>query len=257
MLAPLQLPQSYAEWNHIHGAPDGRGVRRWKKLLLPGESLKQLRGPFAMQPNNTTRRFEYPWAYDVSRLTPGMRVLEIGGGMAGFQFVLDKIGCQVVNIDPGMAAKEWPCNNVLMEKVNKRFGTRVELRNTTIEKANLVDDSFDRAFSISVIEHLPAEDAKKVMFHAHRALKTGGLFVLTTDLFLNLHPFCSRQTNEHGGNQNMQSLIDETAWELIVGERNSLYGFQEFDADVVMNNLEKYLIGYYPALAQCVVLKKR
>ena len=31
----------------------------------------------------------------------------------------------------------------------------------------------------------------------------------------------------------------------------------EFDPDYIMSNLEKFLIGFYPAMAQCLVLKKK
>jgi SAM-dependent methyltransferase len=259
MLAPSKIPPSYAEWNEIHGAPFGRNVSLpgWKKWFVSAESIEQLRGPFAMQPNNSTRYFEYPWAFDVATLKSGMRVLEIGGGLAGFQFVLDKHGCQVVNVDPGMDAAGWPCNQEFMQKLNRRFGTRVELRNTTIEKANLPGDSFDRAFSISVIEHLPEAVAAETIKNIYRCLKPGGLFVLTTDLFLNVRPFCSRQKNEHGHNQNVRALIYDGPWEFVVGDPACLYGFPEFTPDLILSSLEKYLIGVYPALAQCMVLKKR
>jgi hypothetical protein len=43
--------------------------------------------------------------------------------------------------------------------------------------------------SISVIERLTDNDIMDMMKHVHRCLKPGGLFILTIDLFLNLHPF--------------------------------------------------------------------
>jgi 2-polyprenyl-3-methyl-5-hydroxy-6-metoxy-1,4-benzoquinol methylase len=259
MLATAQLPQPYVEWNQIHGAPYGRNLihPRLKRIFLSEESWQRLRGPFTLQVNNTIRRFEYPWAFIAAKLQPKMRVLEIGGGLSGFQFVLDSHGCSVVNVDPGMDEAGWPCNQESMRKLNRRFAANVELRNTTIEKADLLGGSFDRAFSISVIEHLPEESAIEVMKHVHRCLKPGGLFVLTSDLFLNLKPFCSRQTNEFGRNQNIRALIDEAAWELLVGDRACLYGFPEFNPDFILSNLEKYFIGIYPALAQCLIIKKR
>lgn len=259
MLATTQLPLQFAEWNQVHGAPFGRhlALPRWKKWFLSKEAIEKLRGPFAMQINNSIRQFEYPWAFHAAGLKPGMRVLELGGGLSGFQFVLNLQGCSVVNVDPGMNSAGWPCNQESIHKLNRRFGTRVELRNTTIEKAGLADDSFDRAFSISVIEHLPEKAATDVMQQVHRCLKPGGLFVLTTDIFLNVQPFCSRQENEFGSNQNLRTLIDDAAWELAVGDRACLYGFPEFNPDFILSNLEKYLVGFYPALAQCLVLKKR
>jgi hypothetical protein len=30
-----------------------------------------------------------------------MRVLEIGGGLSGFQFVIDQSGCEIVNVETG------------------------------------------------------------------------------------------------------------------------------------------------------------
>lgn len=259
MLAPSQFPPEYLQWNLAQGAPHGRvpQLSRWKRKFISGEEWERLRGPFAIQPNNSIREFEYPWAFAVGKLQPGMQVLEIGGGLAGFQFVLDQFGCQVVNVDPGMDRVGWPCNDESIGKLNRRFGTRVKLLNTTMDKVSLPDNSFDRIFSISVIEHLPIQDAKSAMQCAHRYLKPGGLFILTCDLFLNLSPFCSRERNEFGLNQNLKLMIDETLWELVEGDRKYLYGFPEFNADFILANLEKFKVGFYPALAQCMVLRKR
>jgi 2-polyprenyl-3-methyl-5-hydroxy-6-metoxy-1,4-benzoquinol methylase len=260
MLAFRPIPENYARWNWTHGAPHGRhlSLRRWQKWFLSAEQIETRRGPFALQPNNSIREFEYPWAFHVPGLEPGMQVLELGGGLGGFQFVLDAFGCRVVNVDPGMETLHWLCNQASMQKLNRRFGARVELRNTTIEKAELSAGSFDRAFCISVLEHLPPAAATGAMQHIHRCLKPGRLFVLTTDLFLNLSPFCSRLENEFGRNQNVRALIDDSAWELVAGERAQLYGFPEFNPDSILCQLEKFLVGgYYPGLAQCLVLKKR
>ena len=257
MLARLQLPESYANWNRIHGAPFGRPLRRWQRWFGSEEKIARWRGPFALQPNKSIRQFEYPWAFHSARLQAGLRVLEIGGGLAGFQFVLAQAGCAVTNIDPGMKSEGWPCDQESMRKLNARFGTRVELKNCTIENAGLADGQFDRAFCISVLEHLSDRDALSVMQHVHRALKPGGLFVLTADLFLNIAPFCSRPANEFGTNQNLRKLIDDRLWQLEIGDRTCLNGFPEFSCDHILSHLEKHLIGFYPALAQCLMLKKR
>lgn len=256
MLAKACIPESYLNWNRQHGAPHGHTVPRWKRVVSSAQAIERLRGPFALQPNNSIRTFEYPWAFHSAALQSGLSVLEIGGGLAGFQFTLSKTGCQVVNIDPGMKFEGWPCDQQSMKILNQRFNTNVELRNTTIEKAGIPDSHFDRAFCISVIEHLSDRDALGIMQHVHRTLKPGGLFILTADLFLNMTPFCSRPTNEFGVNQNLKKLLDEKLWHLEMGERNCLNGFPEFSPDFILANLEKYLIGSYPALAQCMVLKK-
>ncbi|HEU5396807.1 MAG TPA: methyltransferase domain-containing protein [Verrucomicrobiae bacterium] len=261
MLASSQIPDRYHGWNSAHGAPAGRDLKLspWQKFFLSTEQIDARRGPFAMQPNNSTRTFEYPWAFDAGQLQPGMKVLEIGGGLSGFQFALGRFGCRVVNVDPGMAAHGvgWPCDQKTIRLMNARFGTDVELRNTTVDRAELPDAAFDRAYSISVLEHLPADEIPGVMAHVYRCLIPGGLFILTVDLFLNLFPFTSRPGNEFGVNQNICDLTRSQPWLLKTGKREELFGFPEFDKERILSGLEKYLVGHhYPALAQCLVLEK-
>jgi SAM-dependent methyltransferase len=261
MIAPSWIPSEYRDWNWSQGAPNGHGLHltpKEQKRLSP-ERIWRLKGPFGGQGNNSIREFEYPWCFHAAKLEPGMDVLEVGGSLAGFQFVLDSFGCHVVNVDPGMEAAGvgWPCDMATMRKLNRWFKTHVELRNTTIDRAELEAGRFDRAFSISVIEHLTPRDMRQVMRHVFRCLKPGGLFIFTTDLFLNLQPFTSRKSNQYGRNQNVRALVESEDWEMITGKRDELFGFDQFDADRVQSRLEKYLIGqYYPALAQCVVLRK-
>src|SRR5690349_1901188 len=147
MLAPAAVPERYRQWNIRHGAPFGRVIpkKRIWDFFRPRKSVERLRGPFSIQPNNTTREFEYPRAFEAAQLKSGMHVLELGGGLSGFQFILDQSGCLVVNVDPGMEAKGrgWPCDPGSMQKLNQLFGTHVELRNTTIEDAKPGERTMD------------------------------------------------------------------------------------------------------------------
>ena len=67
-------------------------------------------GPFAFQDNNTSREFEYPWAFHSVSIHRGIRVVDVGGSLAGFQFVLARTGADVLNIDPGehSSGLGWP-----------------------------------------------------------------------------------------------------------------------------------------------------
>lgn len=255
MLAPNKIPQIFDDWNHANGAPFGHYPIM---ITKNGERTVRIgrRGPFAFQSNNTTRTFEYPWAFYEAKLAPDMRVVELGAGLSGLQFVMDQYGCHVINIDPGMEANGWPCTSMKLQELNKQFGTQVKLFNTTIDNVPLAEASVDRVLAISVIEHLPEAVAIETMKLVHRCLKPDGLFVLTVDLFLNLHPFCSRPINKYGFNQNLRKLIASAAWEIVSGDRSYLYGFPEFDPDFVLSRLEDYLIGSYPVLAQCFSLRK-
>jgi SAM-dependent methyltransferase len=262
MLAPRKLPEEYVRWNKEHHAPYGRDVRgeRFIRMLLPQKISAKILGPFSVQPNNDTRRFEYPWAIEVAKIVPGTSAIDLGGGLAGFQFELALLGADVTNVDPGTEAKGvgWPCTPESMELLNSAFGTSVKLVNKTLPEANLASDSYDRVFSISVLEHLREEDFDATIKEVKRVLKVGGLFVLTTDLFLDLAPFTSRVSNEWGINFPVGKLLSDPAFEVVVGDPELVYGSPEFNADKVQSDLFKYMVGgFYPTLAQCLVLKKR
>lgn len=258
MIAPKNLPKRYLDWNRRYKAPSGRVLINSFKGYLPALLFYRLNGAFSWQINNMTRRFEYPWAFYAAPVVPGMRVLEIGGGLSGFQFVLDRLGCKVTNVDPGLEAGGigWPCDQASITRINRIFGTSVELLNTTIDKVRLEPESFDRVYAISVIEHMTQAESFDMMRAVYRLLKPGCFFILTVDLFLNLEPFTTRKTNEYGTNVNIKSLIETTPFILADGNPVELYGYQEFDKENIQSNLETYFWGSYPALVQCVVLQK-
>lgn len=235
---------------------DARVARLLDRTMFA--AIPSLRGPFGFQPNNTTRVVEYPWAFHITPITPGLKVMELGGGLSGFQFVLDRCGCEVINVDPGMDARGrgWPVDARSIERLNRAFGTTVRLHNCFLGDAPLEASTFDRIFSISVIEHIPVDELPETMMLIHRLLKPGGFFVMTVDLFLNVKPFCSQEKNEFGTNVSLKMLVESAPLELVEGDRTELYGFPEFDQDKVLANLHTLLLGDYPALAQLVVLRK-
>jgi ubiquinone/menaquinone biosynthesis C-methylase UbiE len=263
-LAPRVIPEHYAAWNAKYGSPSGfaetPSLSFGKRLLRQCGLLQRCCrwDPFAFQQNTSTRAFEYPWAFYVADVWPGMRALEIGGGKSGFQFVLSRAGCSVTNVDPGQEelVKSWDCDPNTISKLNQRFGTRVELKNTTIAQAGLEDESFDRAYSISCLEHLPKNEIVEVMQHVYRVLKPNGLFVLTVDLFLNVEPFTRRKRNEFGRNVNIRWLCEQAPFRICHEETSEFYGFDGFCAERILANLENYFIGTYPVLSQCFVLEK-
>jgi SAM-dependent methyltransferase len=226
--------------------------------FLPETVLARMRGPFGIQQNNTVREFEYPWAYFATPVRSGFDVLDIGGGLGGFQFVLARAGCRVVNVDPGMDAAGigWPCDDSTMRHLNRLFGTSVRLRNTVIDRADLADDAFDVAYSISVLEHLPPDELVATMKEVHRVLRSGGHFVLTVDLFLNVAPFTSTPRNKFGTNVDLRWLLAQAPFELAAGTLSELHGFEGFSTEWVLTNLADLLVGDYPALSQCLVLRK-
>ena len=267
MIARRSLPQHFVEWNDRWGAPNGRRtrlVRMLDRLSLGRTALAlRARGPFAWQPNNTTREFEFPWAYfriaaRAARLGP-QTIVDVGGSLAGLQFVLAREGHRVINVDPGLAARGrgWEVSRATFDRLCEVFEAPVELRPTTLAEAGLEDGSVDILLSISTIEHFAEADLEEWARHAPRVLKPDGAVVLTVDLFLDVAPFGRRVANEFGRNVDVRELLDSSRFEVSEGDPAELYGFEQFDAYAIHENLHRYLVGTYPALAQCVVAGHR
>lgn len=235
------------------------------KKLIPKELQARplfghLVGIFAFQPNSSTRTFEYPWAYHVADLRRSMQVMDLGGALSGFPFVLDKMGMSVTVVDPfvrcgpGVEYPEDP--EVLMGRLNGIFGTHVALRRAKLENAGLPAASFDRVFCISVLEHLSQQEAEQTIEGIRRVLKPNGLLVLTIDLFLNIAPFGPERANIYGQNLNVKNLVTRSGMEMIWGEKKELLGYPEFDAAQIRADQNKFLKGRsYPVLVQTCVLK--
>jgi SAM-dependent methyltransferase len=262
VLARRSLPEEFREWNKRWGAPFGYSSRaaRFVSSRVPGLASRfpQLAGPFAFQGNNETRIYEFPWAFFAAPVEHGMHAVEIGGSLSGFQFVLAKSGARVTNVDPGESASGvgWPCTPANIRRLNRAFGTDVQLKNCTLEEAHLADASVDRVFSISTIEHIPEEELPGLADDISRILKPGGRVVLTIDLFLDLAPFTSRTENRFGWNIDVKAFVDRLGMEMVVGDERELNGYPSFDPDYVLSELSEILYGSYPACAQLVVLHK-
>jgi SAM-dependent methyltransferase len=264
MLAKMILEPRFVDWNRQWGAPfgvEGRSVDHGAfGGLITDDACKEIArlGMFSAQPNNSTRMVEYPWAYFNAALQPSMKILEIGGGLSGFQFVLSREGHVVDNVDPGMEVFGFQITEASVDALNRAFGTDVTIMRCEIEKAVLAPGSYDRAFSLSVLEHLSPETIAVVMAKVFDALKPGGLFVLTVDLFLDVMPFTKKEANQWGRNVPMTEFIDSSKFELVHGSRDELYGFAEFDAATILKNVQQYFIGRnYPTLVQTIVLRRK
>lgn len=259
MLAPRQIPTDYVRWNQAWNSPFGRECRL-PRFLLSSRRYLRTRGPFAWQPNNSTREYEYPWAYHkIAETGERLRILEIGGGLSGLQFVLAGEGHQVTNVDPGIepAGVRWNMSQEFHGRLCRAFDAPVQLIPASISEAHLPDRSFDLVLTISVIEHFPECEIESLSRHLTRILKPGGRVVMTVDLFLDQSPFCSRDRNKFGTNINIRELLDRCSLDLAEGDRSQLVGFDEFNADSIHAHLSEFLIGSYPALAQCLVATLR
>jgi SAM-dependent methyltransferase len=261
MIGRKDMPASFVEWNRRWGAPYGHD-RFWQRALarlLPADLVPVVVGPFGFQADNCeTRRFEYPWAYHCTPLGRGMSAVDVGASLSGFQFVLARTGLDVINVDPGdSATMGWPLDERSFTRLNRAFRTHVQLRRCFLHEAGIADDSVDRVYCISTIEHIPEDELPRLLAEIRRVLKPSGRAVLSVDLFLDLWPFTHRTTNPSGHNVDIRWLVDESKLDLVAGTREELHGFDEFEPDRILSQLGEYIYGSrVPALAQTLVLGK-
>jgi hypothetical protein len=157
----MMMEPRFFDWNRKWGAPFGLQGRALAPDTFGGivnsDAAREISrlGMFSAQPNNNTKLFEYPWAYFNADLQPSMKILEIGGGLSGLQFVLSREGHVVHNIDPGGEVFGFQITQAAVDTLNLLFGTNVTIMITQIEKALLPQSAYDRAFCLSVLPSLP------------------------------------------------------------------------------------------------------
>lgn len=253
MLSPAIIPDRFHRWNERWGAPHGRELARIALLESVPSRIEDL-GPFAWQPNNTTRAYEYPWAYySATARGRGARIVEIGGGLSGLQFVLAREGAEVTNIDPGQTEHGWNFEPRAHQRLCEVFAAPVTLKRTTIGRAGVTDRSVDVLISISALEHFSDDALEEFTHEVPRILKPGGLAILTIDLFQNIAPFSTEETNKFGRNINVARLLSQSALQLLEGNPRELFGFPEFNCGDILSRQDQYLVGTYPSMAQCIV----
>lgn len=270
MLARRTLPPEYLAFNARYKSP--AGARWWDRLVhsrfrkrvwerrmsLPSFMIRAI-GPFGFQENNRTREVEYPWCFHAAPVKPGMKVIDLGAGAAGLQFVLSSIGAEVLSVDPLInphETVEWTFTDADYERLNRVLGSKVVFVRKLLEDAALPADSFDRVYAVSVIEHIPEEPAARLLAEVARVLKPGGCFVATIDLFLTLRPFSDRASNEYGTNVSVRRLVEASGLELLVGDTRELFGFPEFTPADILARRDEFFT-YNDVAAQGIVLRKR
>ncbi|RSM44868.1 class I SAM-dependent methyltransferase [Amycolatopsis balhimycina DSM 5908] len=269
MIATKELPEQYGEWNWRWGAPFGFSVENSVDVRhrFDDEDPKRY-GPFGFQRNSLTRFYEYPWAFFTADLQPGMRVIDVGGWLSGFQVTLADAGCEVFNVDPSVpedtrwttSLKENQPNTARDQHATflSYFDADVTLIERPLQAVDLPEGTFDRIFAISVLEHVDQGEAGEIVDAMRRLLKPGGRAVLTIDLFFDLPPFGMLPRNFWGINIDVGALVKNSGMDMVHGNPAELLGFPEFDPERVVANIDSYnLSALYPVASQLVVLEKR
>jgi len=257
----VTLPLEYLAWNRQWGAPYGystQGYVPYRLRLHPWAS--RFVGMFAFQSNNSSRRWEYAWAWDRGNIRPGLRCLDLGAGHSGFPFALARAGAESWVVDPfldyGGSDHYGADPAAMVQKMNRAFHTDVKVVHGTIDDVGLPPGSVDRIFCLSALEHMPPDATQAIAQAAQRLLRPQGRFIATIDLFLNISPFTTRHRNRFGTNMDVRAFVEATGLRLIEGTPAELVGYAEFDADSIQSRLETFSVTVpYPVLTQCLVVE--
>lgn len=137
-------------------------------------------------PDHEPRLWEYPTVAGLMRahVDPGGRLLDIGAGVTPLVPYLGKVGFQVETVDPSPVVRQWPPADDWNEWDFLDYAAAGLARrswNCTLDRLP-AGPTFDGAYSVSVVEHLPAHDRRALVGEIAGRVKLGGLVVLTIDL---------------------------------------------------------------------------
>lgn len=127
-----------------------------------------------------------PWVEEAGRFQGGQRILEVGGAYSRLpEYLGERYGVEPwIADDFGMTSGEpmwarWGDPSTLPEKFP---GTKYVFRRLGEFAPELPDNSFDRIFSVSTLEHVPDAARPAVLRDMHRLLASGGVELHTIDI---------------------------------------------------------------------------
>lgn len=156
-------------------------------LNLPDHSeLNRIRYPWSKNKLSSpemyaARMWEYAFAIVASRVKTNDYCLDVGCGMSAFTVYLkDKVGARVIGTDPDFIKGQirYKGHGVSQEFIKK---TGLKIIKTSMEKLPFKNDTFEKIYCLSVIEHVTEDAAYLGIQEMARVLKPGGILVLTVD----------------------------------------------------------------------------
>jgi len=150
--------------------------------------VKCSRKYFGWYTKHFPRVYEYPWLYAKLKDVSGKTIGDFGAGLNPMPLLFAKDGAKIVTIDNSSMqvsllnlsnANEWGFLDYSV------FNSRITSYNKLLERNTFKHSSFDYWYSVSVIEHIPSEDRREILFIIKCLLKNRGEIFLTVDLAKN------------------------------------------------------------------------
>jgi hypothetical protein len=191
----------------------------------------QARRTTGFYPDHAPRLWEYPVVGSLiaAHLPPGSRLVDIGAGVTPLAPFLTSRGYVVDTVDPSQTIRSWPPQTDWNEwdfLDYGRAGLANRSWNCTFDRLP-VRPPFDGAYSISVIEHVPAPVRRALLADISLRTRLGGLIVLTIDLV---------RGSDSLWNRNLGIVVEDSSKHGTlqdVAEECAAVGLQLFREDVV------------------------
>ncbi|WP_371168727.1 methyltransferase domain-containing protein [Aliiroseovarius sp. 2305UL8-7] len=196
-------------------------------------------------PVTVIRTHEYPWFVDHLRDCRGKAALDVGAGVSCIPFKLADFGAQVTTVDLHQIIR----NEQPMETWNEwgyldysQLDPRIKSFNADMAKVDL-GTKFDIIYSVSVIEHMPAEMRRSVIRQMAANSNRGAKLVLSLDIIpdtnelWNLSEGNTVDTRDHGTIDDVKTELRQAGFGL--DHEHILRGVQYSRTDVL------YLTGRY------------
>ena len=162
-------------------APRGIGFRLQAYGARLGLPLLRHRRPrralrYAVVPVNYWRSVEYRLALEEGCFAPGERVLDVGSPKLLSLWIADRLGAEVVATDiESYFVEEYE----LLRTARRVPAERLRLAVEDGRRLSFDDASFDKVYSLSVLEHIPDAGDSECVRELARVLAPGGRCVLT------------------------------------------------------------------------------
>lgn len=150
------------------------GVKVGAELMARGQVKPALR--HLIIPVSYWRSVEFGLVYDGADFRPSDRILDIGSPKLLSLYLAKKLGAEVYSTDiDGYFVKEYTTLRQAERLAPEKFHVEVE----DGRKLSFGDASFDKIFSVSVVEHIPEHGDSDCLREMGRVLRPGGRCLLT------------------------------------------------------------------------------
>jgi SAM-dependent methyltransferase len=153
--------------------------RAGPKKVLHREALRRI-----LTPINVSRCYEFRRTYELLKPKKGELVFDLSSPKLLSHFLSERSGCRVVTADMN---KEEVADWTTLTRKRGRLPSWVIADGVSL---GFKDNTFDKVYSISVLEHIPGDGDTKTMVELARVLKPGGRLVVTV-------PYAGKYRSEH------------------------------------------------------------